>query len=646
VWWVVLGWIAFPVLVWAVSTLWFGGATGKMTDDWSLSLRDPVTGLAPAPFNPWRRYPYFWRPLHIGMIFTVGTFAFENIRPVGVLVAAAHAWAAWSLFRLLRLGTRTRGASALAALLWMAHPMHYEVSLWFCSTCTAIATALACELVRWQANRVRNQSRSAGALAMLGAFVWALAVPGFYEQPTAAIAAAPLVLWAAFITRERGSDAGSRAGSRAAIAWIARLAAPAWLAVGVYVALMVATAPTNVRGGEGSFTRLADAGDRLAAVAGSVNSQVLGERFGQVVRGAWMTGVTAMESGPGLAFIVAIGAAGLAWGALAAFATGRGIQSTEPAASDGVPIGMPISARVLWVSAGVVMCVLGMAPVAMLSRQNVEPRTLYVPLAGLAVVLAQLFDVLLTPRARGAAGLERVMRVVRGVVSLAAVTAIVAACVCAVGVQEWQRRRSSADESIIAQLRVLVPEPPPGCVFVPVRVSYTPTRTGEGLFDHLRPSVLTAAWAGTSMLRDGYRRTDVELLAWSPWASPPVMGASERGLLWARPRAGGEQGRWLDAGSIVPFVVDARGRVVLVERVSVEAASGQVTRVVSPVARGRKRADPALPTTNDWLVVPCGRGGRYIRRISRWPCPTWTRSAGVGTSRLSTRLRRAPRRVA
>jgi hypothetical protein len=42
----------------------------------------------------------------------------------------------------------------------------------------------------------------------------------------------------------------------------------------------------------------------------------------------------------------------------------------------------------------------------------------------------------------------------------------------------------------------------------------------------------------------------------------------------------------------------------LVERVSVEAASGQVTRVVSPVARGRKRADPALPTTNDWLVVP------------------------------------------
>src|SRR5258706_13138454 len=60
------GWRAwlFPLGLWLMSTLYFGGGLGHYCDDYALSMLDPETGRLDRALSPFFYNPYFWRPAH------------------------------------------------------------------------------------------------------------------------------------------------------------------------------------------------------------------------------------------------------------------------------------------------------------------------------------------------------------------------------------------------------------------------------------------------------------------------------------------------------------------------------------------------------------------------------------------------------
>lgn len=674
-WWWGCAIVLFPLLLWATSTLWFGGAGGKISDDWSLTCRDPVTQQAPTPFNPWARYPYFWRPLHIAMIFTVGTYAYDADWPVGVFVALMHLLAAWSLFVLMRAVTSSWVGPALAAMLWLVHPLQFEVSLWFSSTCAAIGLTLAIQLVLWQRRLLMRPVPPTFArrtLTWLGIFLFALAVPGFYEQPAAVLGAAPLLLlatipWAA----ANANSASGRAGRHSMLVWfvrIVRVCIPAALACIAYVVLLVLTAPKEARGGGSSFVNSSNALDRFDSIAGSSWSIFGGERFTQIVRGAWELGVDHISTGIGLSVLVALSAAGIAWCILAIFASR--VQAIPPSPAN-TPKAKPVTVelpappsplrRLLFITGALAVLVFSLLPVAVLARQNLEIRNGYVPFAACAMLLAQVLDILWSTvalpgrlaRARGHNRFGAIISTVSKSAVLFPIAAImVLACICNVGTQEWLRRRSEADASLITQLRQQIPSPPPHAVFIPIRIAYTPSNTGEFMFDHLRAGNLAAIWAAQSMLTEAYRRRDLEIVAWNPWAAATVAGVATAGdakaIVRVHPWKTGRD-QVVDLRRVIPFTIDAKGKVHFVEDLTVESPSGQLTRLEFPLIAAHKHdtASPnavSFPVTNAWLGIDLASAERLHTTDYRPPVqPDWFWSRPQAAAAAATAT--APERV-
>lgn len=605
-WWLV-GAILFPLAVWAACTLYLGGNVGKISDDWSLSLRDVVTGEAERPFNPWKQYPYYWRPLHIAMIFTVGTFAFDDVRPVGVFVACMHLWAGVSLYRLARLGTRSWAAPAMASTLWLAHPMHYEVSLWFSSTCTAIASAIAFTLMRWQARAVLDEPATPGRARDLrlglAAFILGLCVSGFYEQPAAGLAVMPFILAGVWLSRPGARRPARRELRRAAI-----VVGGAWASNIAYGVLLVLTAPQGARGGEKSFVSSDVLAQRLASVAHSVWWHAGGNRLRELTLGSFKAGLRELDNAAGVAIISGLVALAASWALLMILVPGerpapRAQQPHAPSSastpsSASAPARVPASprsaagARVLWTLTGIGMIVAGMLPVAMLARQNVEPRTMYFPLAGAAIVLSQLLDLLMSagpgtvrsrsaPHARARSPLALVAIGARCLIAPAGAAVCVLACICAVGIQTAVHARSAGDARLFSTLSRLVPSPPKDAVFVPVEVLRPLDATGYLAFDEIRPSALSAVWAGREMLQRTYRRRDIDLVPSSPWVPPFITRADAHGLYADRLTDRFRDG-FIARERIVPFVVNRRGDIVLVSRVKVETPDGVVSVVEAP----------------------------------------------------------------
>ena len=93
-------------------------------------------------------------------------------------------------------------------------------------------------------------------------------------------------------------------------------------------------------------------------------------------------------------------------------------------------------------------------------RQRVEARTLYLPLVGLCIILAQGIDLLMAAPKQGG-GSVVVPRILRGSVAVIARAAVIACAMCSVGVQSCRNRRVARDEATAVRLPGLVPNPPP-----------------------------------------------------------------------------------------------------------------------------------------------------------------------------------------
>ncbi len=582
--WTALAWALLPVAAWFVATLWFGGEVGRGTDDYSVSLRDPATGELPSPFNPWVRYPFFWRPLHVAMCFGLGTVFSEHWRVLMVFCAVMHGAACLGVYALLRAGTRSRGPAAVGALALLVHPMNFEVAFWFCSISAAIATMLWCGLMLWCVRLVKRASRPR-LLELLGVGALALAIPCFYEQPATGVLAMPLVLLAAWLASTGGPTLVPAAIRAIVLCFIAGCMNI------VYIVLLRLTAPETFRGGSGSFVSGDRLGARIGDVARSARWQLEGPRIRQVTTGAWQAGLDALATPVGIAVLAMLALLVIAW----AWAW----WGEESPAQDGpARPARPrlVLSRVCWLAAGSVLFCGAFVPIALMARQNVEARTLYFPLVGLCLIVAHAVDALLgcVP---ASGRLHTVRRAASALLALAAGAGVLAGVVVCVGIQAWCHGRAKRDEHIAAQLAELVPNPPPNTVYVPLKLDAGPTSSGLPMFDRLRPAAFATTWSATALMQQATRRRDVLAASINPYATYPYDLFNAEGLRFAVKldgRAVSPGGKEVIAWSrAVPFVVEDDGRVRLVRQLNVERPDERVETFTPPIVRAAVRSGAA-----------------------------------------------------
>lgn len=644
--WVGAAWMLLPVAAWIVGTLWLGGEIGRITDDYSVNLRDPATGEIPSPFNPWARYPFFWRPLHVAMCFGLGSIFAEHWQVLGVLCAVLHGAACIAVYALLRAGTRSRGPAAVGALALLLHPMNFEVVFWFCSISAAIATALWCGLALWCVRLVRRE-RPARALELLGIALLALTIPCFYEQPASGVLALPLILLGAWL----GSPSGPRVGVAAGRAIL--LCGITGVMNIVYIVLLRLTAPAEFRGGAGSFVSADRLADRAAEVSRSIQWQLFGTRLRHTASGAWEVGRETLATPAGIAAIGGLALLAIIW------AWAWAVEGEEPsgggARGGDVSRGQGAAARLCWIGAGAVLFIGAFVPIALMARQNVEPRTLYFPLVGLCIILAQIVDVPLGwLRFGGVPG--AIGRGVRALVGLAAGGAAIAGVVCMVGVQMWCTLRSERDDGIARRLAELVPDPPAGAVYAPLSLDAGVTRTGYPVFDRLRVPAFGTTWSATALMQQTMRRGDVVAASKSAWAKFPFDRFTGEGF-WYEARLDGRAtdrpgiGEFIAWDRVIPFTVDDDGRVRVVRQVEIVRSDDRVETFTAPVvraairagtARGQAtvisltdRADPPLMFVAGWRWTRPGSGeagdtigmlpleSRGMKREGIWLHPTY-----------------------
>lgn len=611
------GFAGFPAALMVVALLWLGGATGRVTDDYQLNMRDPATGALPSPFDPWHRYPFFWRPLHTVTCFTIGTLLSDCWPAVMVLCAALYAGMGVCVFVLLRRATDRAGPAAAGALLWLLFPMNYEVPFWLSAAAVSISIALWCIASVW-AIRLALRTAPLRAREVLGFAAVSFAIPCFYEQPATGAAALPVMILAAWLgARRRGATVPPlrTIGTRAVLFTCTSL-----LAAAGYAALLRATAPPTFRGGSGSLAPLAQLPARTQAVADSVWWHLFGARGTQTISGAWELGAETLAGPAGIAALLALAGLAVLWAV--AWRQDLGTARTPDAASEEPR--QSRAAGLLWCAAGAAILLGGFVPVALVDRQNVEPRTLLFPLLGAALALAVVLD-----RVLAAVRAHRAAPAARFGAGLATAAAAIACTICFVGIQAWHADRSRLDEHAAAELAALARDVQPGTVLIPVRIADRPTSTGRPLFDRLRLSAFSTPWSATGLMRQAMGRSDIHCIAHHPWTGSPLTSIDETGLMCAyelNSRADNPgAGAWIPWPLAAPFSISDRGRVCRIAHMVVERPDDRVHRL-SPeelgdaISRGqsaahgcgavvRLRGNP-LPALGEWTW--CADGARVV----------------------------------
>lgn len=633
--WTVAAWALFPLAAWLVGILWFGGDLGRTTDDYSVNFRDPVSGEMPSPFNPWARYPFFWRPLHIAMCFGLGSLFAEHWRILMVFCALTHGLACVAVYALFRAGTRHPGPAAAGALSLLLHPMNYEVAFWFCSISAAIATALWCLYALWCCGLVR---RAAGPrpLELLGLAALGLAIPCFYEQPASGVLALPLVLLAAWLPARDGP------GFARALARAILLCTVAGVMNIVYIVLLRMTAPESVRGGSNSFVTADRLTDRVSEVARSVSWQLFGERMSLTARGAWQTGIETLATPVGIAALAALAILALVWSWAWWIGDERPVVGEGGQGQPAPAAARRASARLALIAAGAVLFLGAFVPIAMMARQNVEPRTLYFPLVGLGLILAQTLDIALGALpATGRAGL--IGRAARSLVAAAVGATVIAGCICCVGIQAWCHARSHRDADVARRLAELIPEPPPNAVYVPLALDSGVTDTGIKLFDRLRPPAFGTTWSATALMQQTVKRRDVVAAAVNPWARYPYDRFTRRGFWYALkldsrasdPAGAGDLITW---DRVIPFIIEDDGRVRLVRQIEIERSDERLEMFSVPAVQAAIRAGTARGAATTITLTDGADPPAEILRGWKWTDPAGgPAAADVAMARLSSR---------
>ncbi len=570
--------LAFLALLWFGATFVYFGDTGKYSDDWWTASRRVDGGGIDWSCHPWQTSPYFWRPLHLIHIWTVNTIFWRHDWVGHLELALVHAGVCFMLYRLLvRLGSQ-RGPAMAAAVLFGTCPLLGEATLWYSASCNAIGSLLMLFTLDL-GFRYGSELQAPAARTLIVIALLSFATACFYEPSAAGLAAMPILVW---IAGRRAAGVRAR-GRETVLATIA-----AGIPCAVYAALLVGTSPPGARGTLATVGNLEPIQHSLRNIAGSFVNAIVGPRGREIFVVSVEQGIAAAREQPFvLMVIIATTVAGVSWLIVGArMAAQAPLEGNKPVAAGG-------GARGQLLLLGIVLMLASWTPFIAQHDKDLAPRSLYVPLLGLAFFVAAAGNALC-----------RLALLQRGVGRIMAAGAIGALAIVGqvglVGVQKEYRGSARHDGLVAEQLAMVSARVEPETVFMILGDEYASAATSRPGYNAPQHTALRDAWAATTFLRLSMHRGDVRVLTGNYTGRSPVLvdHLSSEGVR----DTGGGKGRSVPWADIVPLWIDAGGRVYFVETLTIVPLGG------SPLEIRAVRAERLARTVSG--ATANGMGGK------------------------------------
>ena len=590
------GWFILAGAVWFASTFFRFGDQGRWLDDYAVTYRSPVTGefawsqvlLPPGGWNC-----AIGRMLHLWWLYSVQTLTWNTPWVNHLLSAIGHGGVAIAFAMLARALGAARWAAGCGAIVFLSAPIAYEAPLWPSTAGTLFGTLTFLLIARHIAARWWNTDSEAIAQAQIHParralhrwWAWVVlalasaSVPMWYEQPTAALAAVPLL---ALLSGVAGGGSGGGGTKRSG--WITRRS----LGRGVLVAIVCGVPAAMVlikatmergggaRGGAGSINSLQEIGSHAALIARMSWAQFTMRDF---LPGAIRTGLETLRDFPVRAGVT---------GALMLFGSAAvvrwNLRSTPkiPMRAQGSEsperscVRTQVRAQFFLVTA-FVCCFL---PVLLVRDQWMASRLCYLPL-GIIIMMVVI----------AASPVGNRSRAVRMFCLLVSIGLATTGSVAMVGIQTLFAKRFRADERQSAELGALVSGLRAHSTLIPIDLQDRVSKSGSPRFDLAAWGVWELSWSVAYRGKFIFARSDVYGVSGSRWTNKVVAGAGPEGVVLPSglvyTTAFGKPGapQVVPWEKVVPFRVDSRGHVVPVRRV---------------VVRGKGDAAPVFEVTLPW----------------------------------------------
>lgn len=612
--------ISLPLLVWFLGSFYFAGDLGKWLDDYATTVRDPATGSF--EWSKLLRYQwwFFWRPIHLQLIFTLQTLLWNHVWAIHLFSALMHAIASLGLWRFLRICGVAAPVSASAALLMLGSVQGFEAIHWPATVSTSIAAAA----FFWAAIlTIRHARREAGPGAVVLLGILGFVIPCLYEQPAAALCALP-ILYLGSCRQAAQPDPAQL--SRSTFQRMIRALAPCAIGVVIYAALFIVTVRRDPMTRESHFIHPDEFWAHI-----TYNTRAMGVML-DPVRGLgelWSVGWNVLRgSALGLIGWVLLGAcATLAWVAMSI--TPRS-ASVDPTPSD--PNSKPLPAPILIAFAAAAF-LLALLPITAIRGAGPTPRLSYFPLACVLIVGAAAINwILQVPRSRPT-WRTAALALVAGASALGAL----AGSVNLIGVQQHMRWRYERDMAEMAALHTALPNPTPETIFIPLHVDPDPrTPKSDRLRNSFQP-IWASPWAVHTQIKHEFRRADAHSSALYinnqsnaifRLGEPTTISWSHYSWHLPQPRVENSFPSFALA-KIVPFTIDSSGAVTLVPSLRVHSVGGHDVHTAFPQVRS------GLPAAiGPELQLPMFlETGRPWLSTWRWP---HRQDAQVGVKRIES----------
>lgn len=591
--------LLFPLALWWVATLFFGGDVGRLSDDYEMLRRDPVTGVLDLPAVQTPDRPYFIRPVFLFVAHNLITIFHGHEWVVHAFMAGVHGLVALLLYSVLRRARVGTLAATSAALLFLVLPQNHEAVFWMSAMGSeaALATFLILALVV-----VRQESRGLASLGL--PFVLAFSVPCWNEQAAAAVPALPLLFLAV-----RRADQPFRPLLRHALV----ITGVCMAGVGLYLALLIGTTPAGQRGSASSLISAAELLPRWGESISSSWNWTAGQLGRDVVIGGLIRASRELDSVRAAVALALLVVGGVLFA----------LRWARPRDAEGPPAAS--APRLVWLALfGLFAALLTLLPAAVIREQPLFSRLYAVHVAGLALVAGSAFACL--ERARG----SRSGRWVAGTAGAAVAVGTSVLAFSMIGLQGLFRDTARFDRSIPEQLAALMPGPERGTVFVPLDARAWAGDTGRKLFDGAIPLALFHEYAIGPLTREVFRRPDLDVVPFNTWRGLRLSGFTADTLVVPCPVSDGVAGKFrrtrIPWSRTVPFVIDEDGDVELVRRVWIERPNGRDLAIAETRVPAGVAAEPtfviATPdgplarTLDGWRRCAPGGGGELVPTVA------------------------------
>ena len=593
-----LSWFfVFLALLWLGATFVYFGDTGKYSDDYWITGRFVERDGIDWSSHPWQSWPYFWRPLHLAHIWIMNTIFWCHDWVPHLELALVHAAVCVLLYRLLvRLGS-ARGPAMAAAMLYGTCPLLGEAIGWSTASCNAIGALLMLVTLHLgfrfgSALRVQQDGGTATATqtfrGLLAIAIMSFATACFYEPAAAALAAIPIVVWTAcsHLRAARPPSLGIRL-RRTALATIA-----AGLPCVLYVTLLVSTAPPGQRGAAETVGSMQSLPNNLNKLARAVRHTLAGANGRDVVLGSIEQGLAAAREHPiVLGVIIATALAGL-------LALIKGRRTQRPSMSEPEANAQwGVRARGQLLLLGIVLLVVPWAPFIAQHAQGFELRSLYVPLLGVAFLIAAAGNglcrcmAMLTNRGRARS---------RVIAAIAVGLLAIVGQVGLVGMQTQFRTNARQDALVAAQFAAMSSHVEPDTVFMILAAEHRGAATSHPHYNAALHTALEAGWCAAKFVRRSMRRQDIQVISSAYWARRFLP------IGYLMPKSVRETGQSTEDRSqpwakIVPLWIDSRAKIHIVEHLSLRPLDGEPLEVHPPRAHRLAQAmseSPPVATTS------------------------------------------------